>query len=240
MPGPPDSIEASALWVELQSTPRPFRVIPFPRKRPDGSVMGNVAIWVLTQEEQFICNAAAEKKTREILKLEGSEVPKKDETNLAYIHTFGNAAQVEILWRCCRNEQDPSKPAFPSPNLMAKILTTDELATLFRHYLTVQLELGPIVAHMSKEEMEAWIRKLHEGGSAFPFDTLSSELQTTLLLFLVSEVVKFWTATSSAGSPPEEAMPERAKTSPPPPPSSHLSPSQPPVVIVQDDDGEPE
>lgn len=74
---------------------------------------------------------------------------------------------------------------------------------LFNNYCTVQSEIGPIVAHMSKEEREAWILRLEEGGSAFPFDSLSWEQQRILATSMASQLVSCWMAMCSLGSPPD-------------------------------------
>ncbi len=110
---------------------------------------------------------------------------------------------MQVLYRACKSPEDINKSAFPSPKQMRELLTTDEIGVLFNQYCTVQSELGPIRAHMSKEEMDAMVLRLQEGGSAFPFDTLSWEQQRTLVLSLASQVVSCWTAISSAGLPLE-------------------------------------
>ena len=75
---------------------------------------------------------------------------------------------------------------------------------LFEHYLTVSIELGPIAVNMTDAEFEAWIDRLVEGGSAFPFDLLSSDLQKILLLYMASQLRNSRTDKSSVGSQPEE------------------------------------
>lgn len=201
---PPENLTPSELWCSLTAIPRPHKTVDFPRKDFLGKPIGQLAIWVLTQEEQMACNAEAEAYTRKVLK----SPPKADESNIGYSHTFGNAAAIEVLYRACRDPKDTSRPAFPSPKLMREIMTTDEVSVLFEHYLTVQLELGPVVAHMTETEMNAWIARLSEGGSAFPFDLLSSEAQKTLLLFMASRVTALRTDTSSVGLLQEESTPQ--------------------------------
>lgn len=208
MAGPPDDIPASKLWLKLQEMPRPSRVVDFPRIGPDGSPVGSLAMWVLTQEEQMICSAAAEEFTRRVLK-DG----RKEE--LGYDAVYSNAACVEILYRACRDPEDIKRPAFPTPKAIRETLTADECGRLFEHYLTVQLEVGPIVAHMSPEEMNAWVARIAEGGSAFPFDLLSSDVQKTLVLFMARRLASSPMATSSAGSPPGEPPTNEEPSLPP-------------------------
>lgn len=195
--GPPADMEASALWLALTSVPRPHRVVPMPRKIPGTDMpVGNVAIWPLTQEEHHSANANADQEAKRLFK----DTPKTDERGIGYQNMFANELAVQQLWRACRDPEDISKPAFPSPSMLRHALTTDEIGILYNHFLTTQVEVGPIVAHLSDDEFEAWVRRIAEGGSAFPFDLLSWDLRTTLVVFMASRLVDFWTATSSAGS----------------------------------------
>jgi hypothetical protein len=220
MSKPPTDIPASALWLRLQDMPRPSKVVDFPRTKLDGTPVGQLAIWVLTQEEQMSCAAAGERFARLHLK-EG----KKDE--LGYESLYSNAVCVEILWRSCRDTDDLNRPAFPSPELIRRTLTTEECTRLFEHYLTVQLELGPIVDKMSDAEVDAWIRRISEGGSAYPFDLLSSDMQKILLLTMARRLESSQTAKSSAGSPPEEP-PTSAPDEAPPEPAPLSAPDEAP------------
>jgi hypothetical protein len=193
---PPADIEPSKLWLKLQEMPRPSKVVDFPRTDADGNPVEKLAMWVLTQEEQMICSAAAEKFTREHLK--DARVGE-----MGYDAIYTNAAAVEILFRACRNHEDLSRPAFPTPKAL-RSLPQNEVGVLFDNYLTVQLELGPIVANMSEEELNAWITRIGEGGSAFPFDSLSWEMQRILALTMALRLRASRTDTSSAGSPQGE------------------------------------
>ena len=196
-------VSPSEAWLALTAIPRPTREIPLPRNIPGtNQPVGHVVMWPLTQEEQMAANADAERFTRSILK----DPQKKDEANLGYHHTFTNDVAVQVLYRACRDlrskDDGYNRPAFPSPKMMRANMSTDEIGVLFNHYCTVQSELGPIIAHLSDEEAEALIVRLVEGGSAFPFDSLSWEQQRTLVLTLASRLVACWTAMSSAGLQP--------------------------------------
>lgn len=193
-----EPLEPSALWLALTSLPRPTRKLPLPRTNPEtGEPVGHVLVWPLTQEEQMAANAEADRFTKRLLK----DPQKKEEANLGYHHTFTNEVAIQILWRACRNEDDAARPAFPSPDQMRAVLTTDEIGVLFAGYCTVQSEVGPIRNDMSPEETEALIFRIAEGGTAFPFDGCSWEQQRTLVLTMASQVVSCWTAMSSAGLP---------------------------------------
>jgi hypothetical protein len=194
-----DELNASDLWVALTALPRPHRRVPFPRNLPTGAPVGELAIWPLSQEEQMAANAEADRFTKKLLK----DPQAKDQANLGYHHTYANETAVQVLFRACRNPDDVSKSAFPSPSLMRQKLSTDEIGVLFNQYCTVAAEIGPIVAYLTKEERESFITRLADGGSAFPFDSLSWEQQRTLVSFMASQLLSCWTVMCSLGSPPD-------------------------------------
>lgn len=200
MANPPD-MPASELWLALTQIPRPRKVVDIPRCLPGtNDPVGAVIMHPLTQEEQMAVNVEADRFTKKLLQ----DPQKRDEANLGYQHTFANEVAVQILARVCRDVNDVSKPAFPSPKLMRQFLTADEVGVMFQQYLTVQLELGPIVAEMSDDEMEGWVKRIAAGGSAFPFASLSWEAQQKLVLSMASRLASYWTDTSSVGSQPGE------------------------------------
>jgi hypothetical protein len=193
-----EEVEPSELWLALTAIPRPHKLVPFPRAIPGTSTpVGEIAMWPLTQEEQMAANAEADRFTKRLM----SDPQKRDEANLGYHHTYTNDVAIQVLHRACRSSEDLDRPAFPSPEQMRRALTTDEVGVLFASYLTVQSEIGPIVAHMTDEEREALILRLHEGGSAFPFDSLSWEQQRDLVLSMASQIASCWTVMFSAGLP---------------------------------------
>ena len=188
------------LWIALTTIPRPTREIPFPRCYPGTETpVGSVLMWPLTQEEQMAANGEADRWTKKLL----HDVQKKDEQNLGYQHTYTNEVAIQVLVRACRSMKDSARPAFPSANQMREAFTTDEIGVLFSEYCTVQVELGPIRAHMSKEESDALIVRLAQGGSTFPLDLLSLEQQRSQVLSMASQLVSCWTAMSSAGLQPD-------------------------------------
>ncbi len=200
---PPKDIAASDLWTRLTQLPRPSREVDYPRLDPTtGESIGKVVIQILSQQEQMVAAVAAERFTREQLK-----DPKGTEAGLGYQNVYKNAQAVEVLSRACRRSDDPTQPMFPSPKLMREQLTPDEVGVLLSIYLEVQTELGPIVAHMDEGEMEAWIRRLVEGGSAFPLAQLSSELTSDLVMLMASRLYPSLIATSSPGSQPDDSQP---------------------------------
>lgn len=193
-------LDASDLWLALTALPRPHKLVPFPRNLPGTNTpVGEIAIWPLTQEEQMAANAEADRFTKKLLK----DPQQKDQANLGYHHTYSNEVAVQVLFRACRDAKNLERAAFPSPTLMRQRLSTDEIGVLFNQYCTVASEIGPIVAYMSKEERESMIVRLADGGSAFPFDSLSWEQQRDLVSFMASQLLSCWTAMCSLGSPPD-------------------------------------
>jgi hypothetical protein len=203
---------ASDLWRLLQELPRPHKLVDFPRTGPDGKPVGQLAIQVLTQEEQMAANAEAEKVARTLLK-DGKR------GDLGYEAVFNNEGAVQVVLRACRDANDVTKAAFPGAAAIRAKLTADEVGMLFDHYLTVQLQLGPIITEMSDVEFEAWVTRLDEG-QAFFFDRLSSETKKTLVLTMASRLRRFSTDTYSAGSLPDEGADESSPSSEPPLPSA--------------------
>ncbi len=193
-------MDASELWLALTALPRPHRVVPFPRNMPGTDTpVGEIAMWPISQEEQMAANAEADRFTKKLLK----DPQQKDQANLGYHHTYSNETSVQVLFRACRDPKNLERPAFPSPSHMRARLSTDEIGVLFNQYCTVASEIGPIVAYMSKEEREGFIARLADGGSAFPFDTLSWEQQRILVSSMASQLLDCWTAMCSLGSPPD-------------------------------------
>jgi hypothetical protein len=197
---PPKDVEASELFVLLTTTPRPHRVVDLPRKKTDGTPVGQVAIVPLTQEEVTAASAESERRTRKML---GDALPKKEDAQQGYSDVYTNIAAVEILFRACKDIKDETlrRGAFRTPHEIGKALSNDEIGVLYHSYQTVMLEIGPIVAHMSESEVDAWVDVLAEGGSSIPLDTLSWGALTTLTCSMASRLRALRTDTSSPGSP---------------------------------------
>lgn len=205
-----EDLKPAELWAIITAMPRPSLVVDFPRKKPDGTPIGQLRMQVLTQEEQILCSAEAERFTKKAVK----EVPKGDEAKTGYENVYNNSAAVEVLFKACRQKDDPSLPFFPSGEALRKALTADEVGVLLMHYYTTQASLGPIVAHMSKEEMDAWVERLAEGGNRFPLDWLSSEALKDLVFTMALQIRSLRTDNSLPGSPPEETSPQATPEQP--------------------------
>ncbi len=198
-----EDLKPTDLWLAITAMPRPSDVVDFPRKGKDGKPIGQVRIQILTQEEQMLCSAEAERFTKKAIK----DLPKGDEAQLGYQNVYNNSAAVEILFHACRQRDDAAKPFFPSRDVLRKYLTPDEVGVLMMNYYTVQAQRGPIVARMTEEEVEAWTVRLGEGGSRFPLDFLSLEALKDLAFILACQKHSSATDTSSPGSQPNEESP---------------------------------
>lgn len=189
---PPKDVTPQALWAALQQRPRPHKIVDFPACDDKGIALGQVAIWVLKKEESMSANAEAERFARKLLK-EGKQ------GDLGYEALFGHEGMVQTLFRACRDHEDPNRAAFPNPEAL-RSLTDDEIEVLFQHYLTVKLELGPIIVEMTEPELDAWVKKLAEGQRFF-FDRCSSEMRWILVNSLAKRLQTSSMVNSSAGSP---------------------------------------
>lgn len=196
------------IWAQIVAMPRPHRVVDFPRNKDDGTPVARVAVVVLTQEEQILCSVETERFTRKALK----EVPKSDEARRGYDDTYNNQGVCELLFRACKKPDELSKPFFPSATAIREHLSPDEVAVLFRSYALVQDEVGPIIARLSDEECEAWVRRLQEAGSHAPLAFLSSGALTALAFSMASRMPRSATPNTSPGSPPDDGSPPAAES----------------------------
>lgn len=198
--GPPPGVAPSELWAALTALPTPHEVVDFPVKDPIlGASIGKVAIVPLSPEDMMTCHKVASDWAGDFTK----EKPKAGEESPSYVKIYSDEASIQVLWRALRDANDKTleKRAFPAPVMLRrKPFTSDILAVLMRMYLRTCVTRGPIIATMSKEEMEAWVTVLEEGGSASPLDLLSREMQSDLVMHLVAQCKSLRTASTSPGS----------------------------------------
>ena len=197
--GPPAGVSGSELWQRLSQTPRPWKDVPFPRRGFEGSVR----LVVLTERELMACRAAAERYAKSSL---GEDKAKADEQNLAYREIYDNERVVQVVCAACRDPQSASieSRAFPSPDMARAVFTSDEWAVLFEAYIQHQTESGPIISHMTVEEMDAWVERLSEGAGQVPLWQLSSAAKNDLIKHLASRCLTSPTASISAGALQDE------------------------------------
>ena len=195
--GPPTDVSASELWTLLEQMPRPSAVVDFPRKLPGSDeAVGQIRIWVLTQQEQMACAVEAERFAKRMI--EAKQIA--GEENTGYQDLYKNEVTVQVLLRACRKVSDVNQAAFPNSEAVRKKLTVDEVGVLARHYIQTQAKLGPIISYMTAEEERAYIARLAEAGDTFPLGLLSPEERDRLMLSMACQLVNYWTDTSSVGS----------------------------------------
>jgi hypothetical protein len=183
---PPKDVPASRLWSKLCETPAPSEVVDFPRRRRDGTPIGQVRIMVLPQR---LHDDARERAARAIEK-KGYKPEQLKNDLLAEVQ--GDQTAKELLALAC-HEVDPNPGTegdapryarvFPNGDAVGD-LTADEINVLFTSYLMVQAKYGPYVTDIaSDEELDAWITRLAEGGSAYPLASCSwrALVQLTML-----------------------------------------------------------
>lgn len=193
-----DKVSDSELWVLLNSAKRPHKVVDFPRKNPfTGEPLGKVAIWPLTQGEIIIAKAAATAYARECIKEKFDAVEKVE----GYVQVFEDASMTELIYRFCRRPENTDLPVFPRAADVRAKLTSDECSVLINDYAIIQIELGPIVAHMTDVEFELIIERLKRGGSYSPLASLSLEQRIALTMYMVDRYVTLPTDNSSVGKP---------------------------------------
>lgn len=201
---PPKDVSPSDLFAKLLERPRPHKVVDFPRWDDEGNPIAQVAIWVMTQEEQIACASAAEQRTREMLKRSGGDIPKSDESRRGYDDVYSNLAANEILSRVCRDPNDLKKPFFPNAAAVMK-LTADEVGVLMDEFNHVQATCGPIISYLTDDEFEAWVSVLAEGAGRFPFARCSLAVKTELLERMAKELVKLRTPSTSSLKPASDS-----------------------------------
>ena len=200
---PPAGIEPDDLLKMMMAAPVPHRIVDFPRKDKEGVPLFDLAMMLLTQDEVMAVSAAAEKATRRAM---GDDIPKIGQASKGYDDLFNNFSAIEILYRACKHPADLTKPLFPTKEFIKKQLTPDEVAILFNNYMTIQIELGPVIGSLSSEEIDAWVKKLAEGGerSSTFLDSFSWAATKGLLITMAVQLHDLRTVSSSAGLPQEE------------------------------------
>lgn len=203
MQPPSSDIEPADLLARIMQSPRPSKVVPFPRKGAKGQPIGEVRLIVLTQHEAMAAAAESERTTRKLLK----EVPAKEEQAKGYTDVYNSAAGIELLFRACKDPADTEmkRPLFRSKADIGEFLSQDEIAVLIQEYLYLSAEVGPQATEStSQEELDAWIEKLAQGGERIPLGSLSMGLVSQLLRYMAKLLWSLRMASSSPGTPQDE------------------------------------
>lgn len=196
---PPEDIEPSELWLKL-CEPQPSEVVDFPRKDKQGRPVGKVRIKVLAMEDHNRARILATKALPSVVKSLGLGELTKDEMETDAIkEVLGDLIAHELLCIACYSDEDTGiqdengnpvyKKLFHKPEFIRSKLTADETLVLFNLYRMVQWKYGPFEKSVNDDsEVEAWIQRLKDGGSAFPLAHLPLP-QLADLTFCLSEKI---------------------------------------------------
>lgn len=176
MPGPPKDVPASELFLKLTEAPRPTEVVDFPRKDRNGKPVAQIRVQVLKMEEHDMARI----KAHEALKRRRFD--SDDLKSVTMSEVAGDAVAKELLAMACLTVESASRD--DDAPLYGRIfrdardldqLTADEIAILFTLYLQVQHKYGPYEKIVQDDaDLEAWLKRLQEGGSEFPLLQLPS------------------------------------------------------------------
>lgn len=199
----PPNISSEELLNKLLNFKRPYKIVPFPREE-NGQPIGYIAMTPLSQKEEIECNEYLDVELRANLKKKGLDVPKDGEHAESFHNVYTMKQSVEVLFRACRHPDDVNKKLFSTKEQISQYLSKTEIAVLVKQYLMVQHELGPVIAKMSKTELDALIDKLAgiDNPEAFFLITscLSWEAMNELLMRLVSRSMNSPMDNTSVGS----------------------------------------
>lgn len=184
---PPKDVAPSALFLKLLEMPQPGEVIDFPRKGPDGKPIDKIRIAVLDSEYH---DKAREKATRHFI--DKGYTPEQLKS-LTMREVLSDRIAKELLVFACETavEQftdDNGNPIygkiFHSAEEVGK-LRAQELEVLFNAYLLVQDKFGP---REHNTDVDAWVKRLAEGGQHFPLLSLDLPELVNLTSSLVGRV----------------------------------------------------
>lgn len=206
---PPEDVSAQDLWTKLQETPAPSEVVDFPRRDPrTGKFIGQVRIIVQDVDSHERCRVRAMERLRKMPRVEKGD----SETALGR-ELLGDMVARELLLDAIHRvdpiDPDAEKLSYPKAfltNDQLGKLTADELTALFTAYLMVQEKYGPTDRNLTKEEVDAWILRLVEGGSALPLARLGSQALAELTLLLAVRVFFMSAALASRSSNSENTL----------------------------------
>ncbi len=181
---PPEDVEPTELWLKLCEA-LPSEVVDFPRKNKDGKPIGKIRIQVLRMEDHNKARMRATKALKETAKDSGirEDFDKNEMESDAIREVLGDLIAHELLCMACFSDKESGivdsegnpvyAKVFATPYHIRSKLTADETLVLFNAYRLVQYKYGPLEKYVdSDEDLEAWIQRLKEGGSAFPLSVL--------------------------------------------------------------------
>lgn len=177
------------LWATMTQTPRPFKIVDFPRCIDDMSI--KVGIRVLTQDEQMrVIMLASTEAKKELVKNKIDYDSAQD--IVRQVVEYHNT--MHLVYEVCRDPEDQTKPFFRSVAEIRKELSSDEVAALANEWLVFTSEASPLVTKMSKVEMESMIEFIAAEGASLPLARMTPVAVIHLLNFMASRLSTLPTA----------------------------------------------
>ena len=153
-------------------TPRPSEVIDFPRLGADGKPIDQIRIQTLTSEDQDKARAMAHAE----MKRRGFSA--EDIGSYGIREVYSDAVAKELIAMACLTADGtdfgdgvPKYGRIFRDGSQVSKLAADEILTLFNAWQLLQAKYGPLET-LDPGEVEAWIKRLVEGGSGFPLLSL--------------------------------------------------------------------
>ena len=160
---------------------------------------------VLTVDEQSNVKKFAAQETRKLLK---DETVKNVEPDIAWKSVWNDRLIVHTLFQCMRNVNDVSKPFFPTPEALGKLLVGDEAAIVWNKYTEYKLKSNKIIAEMNKEEYAEVLKAVIKEGVNYDFlDLLTLEMLKGVISGLALQVRDLQTIISRSSLQPETSLP---------------------------------
>ena len=199
----PSDITPAELWVKMTETPRPVTIVDFPRMVNDQTVQ--VAIRVLTQDEQMRCVMAAQTFARK--ELEKNKIVFDMSVDVVrQIVEYHNT--IEVVFEVCRSPENYEVKFFRSREEIRKFLSADEVGVLAMEWLRFTSEVSPLMTEMSNAEMQALIEFIAAEGASLPLARLTPKATIRLLNFMASLLCKSPQDSDSPGLPLESTPSE--------------------------------
>ncbi len=168
--GPPGDVPANELFLKLLE-PQPSEVIDFPRKGPDGKAVEKIRIAVLPHEQHDRARILA----FQYFKEKGYD--RADLEHVSMREVVGDRVAKELIAIACLTAKEQFRDANGNPVYGRWFrnaedvgqLRAHEVTVLFNAYKMVQEKYGPF-EHSAN--VDAWVKRLVEGGETFPLLSL--------------------------------------------------------------------
>jgi hypothetical protein len=215
---PPKNVAPSKLWAKLQETPAPSEVVDFPRRRRDGTPVGQLRVMVIPQHQHDVAREAAARA------MEKRKWKPEQLQNELLAEVQGDLTAKEILALACHevdpipgSENDPRYPRVFANGEQVGELTADEIEVLFTQYLMVKAKYGPYIRDLSEDELNEWMSMAQRS-----FELTSILIQhSNSLSISESDRERLTTGISSSGEQPDDGSREAISE----PPESNPLPS---------------